>query len=117
MRDFKKIYCWNLGMEIIGLVYKLLEKLPASEKYGLRSQISRSAISMPSNIAEGCSRSNNKDTARFFEIAVGSAFELETQILAGQIAGFFLENDIKILLSKTVEFQGKTNAYRLKILQ
>jgi len=104
-------------MEIIGLVYKLLEELPSSEKYGLRSQISRSAISMPSNIAEGCSRSSNKDTARFFEISVGSAFELETQILAGQIAGFFQENDIKDLLKKIVEFQGKTNAYRLKILQ
>ncbi len=49
MRDFKKIYCWNLGMEIIGLVYKLLEELPTSEKYGLRSQISRSAVSMPSD--------------------------------------------------------------------
>jgi len=116
MRDFKKIYCWELGMEIIGLVYKLLEKLPSSEKYGLRSQISRSAISMPSNIAEGCSRSSNKDTARFFEIAIGSAFELETQILAGQIAKFFSEDDIKILLNKIVEFQGKTNVYRIKIL-
>ena len=104
-------------MEIVGLVYKLLEDLPSSEKYGLRSQISRSAISMPSHIAEGCSRSSNKDTARFFEIAVGSAFELETQILAGQLIGFFSENDTKTLLSKIVEFQGKTNVYRLKILQ
>ncbi len=66
MRKFKKLYCWDLGMEIVGLVYKLLENLPSSEKYGLRSQISRSAISMPSNIAEGCSRSSSKDTARFF---------------------------------------------------
>ena len=111
------MHCWNLGMEIVGLIYKLLEKLPSSEKYGLRSQISRSAISMPSNIAEGCSRSSSKDTARFFEIAVGSAFELETQLLAGQIVGFFSENDTEVLLSKVVEFQGKTNAYRLKILQ
>ena len=117
MRNFKKMHCWNLGMEIVGLVYQLLKKLPDSEKYGLRSQISRSAISMPSNIAEGCSRSSNKDTARFFEISVGSAFELETQLLAGQIAGFFTETDTEILLDKVVAFQGKTNAYRLKILQ
>ncbi len=117
MRNFKKMHCWNLGMEIVGLVYQLLKKLPDSEKYGLRSQISRSAISMPSNIAEGCSSSSNKDTARFFEIAVGSAFELETQLLAGQIAGFFSKDDIESLLNKVVEFQGKTNAYRMKILQ
>lgn len=103
-------------MEIVGLAYKLLEKLPSAEKYGLRSQISRSAISMPSNIAEGCSRRSKKDVARFFEISVGSAFKLETQTLAGQIVGFFSEDDIKVLLSKVVEFQGKTNAYRLKIL-
>ncbi len=109
------MHCWNLGMEIVGLVYQLLEKLPDSEKYGLRLQISRSAISMPSNVAEGCS-SSSKDTARFFEIAVGSAFELETQLLTGQIAGFFAENDTALLLSKVVEFQGKTNAYRLKML-
>ncbi len=117
MRKFKKLYYWDLGMEIVGLVYKLLENLPNSEKYGLRSQISRSAISMPSNIAEGCSRSSSKDTARFFEISVGSAFELETQLLAGKIAGFFSEDDIKLLINKVIEFQGKTNAYRIKILQ
>ena len=116
MRDFIKMHCWNLGMEIVGLVYELLERLPSVEKYGLRSQISRSAISMPSNIAEGSSRSSNKDTARFFEIAIGSAFEIETQILVGQKAGFFSEDDVKTLLSKVVEFQRKTNSYRLKIL-
>jgi len=117
MRNFKKMHCWNLGMEIVGLVYNLLEQLPSVENYGLRSQISRSVISMPSNIAEGCSRNSNKDTARFFEYSVGSAFELETQILAGNIAGYFTQKDISLLLNKIVEFQGKTNAYRLKILQ
>jgi len=115
MRDFKKIYCWELGMEIIGLVYKLVEKLPSSEKYGLRSQISRSAISMPSNIAEGCSRSSNKEMARFFEVSIGSSFELETQILAGQSIGYFKKDEISHLIEKLQIFQRQTNAYRSKL--
>jgi four helix bundle protein len=51
------------------------------EKYGLRSQISRSAVSIPSNIAEGCSRSSQIDFKRFLEIALGSSYELETQLI------------------------------------
>lgn len=117
MRNFRKLDCWNLGMELVGKVFKLMEKLPVSENYGLRSQMSRAVISMPSNIAEGCSRSSNKDTARYFEISIGSAFELETLIFAGQIAGYFEVIDIEDVISKTQEFQRKTNSYRIKILQ
>ncbi|MFT7606447.1 MAG: four helix bundle protein [Saprospiraceae bacterium] len=117
MRNFRKLDCWNLGMEIVGIVFVLMEKLPNAENYGLRSQMSRAVISMPSNIAEGCSRSSNKDTARYFEISIGSAFELETQILAGQIAGYFDQKDIDKVIPKVQEFQRKTNSYRLKILQ
>ena len=117
MRNFRKLDCWSLGLELVGMVFKLLEKLPDTENYGLRSQMSRAVISMPSNIAEGCSRSSNKETARYFEISIGSAFELETQILAGQITGYFDQNDIDSFVPKIQEFQKKTNAYRLKILQ
>jgi len=60
MRNFRLLDCWKLGMDIVKLTYQLIEKLPATENYGLRSQISRAVISMPSNIAEGCSRSSNK---------------------------------------------------------
>lgn len=103
-------------MEIVKLIYTLLEKLPPSENYGLRSQMSRSVISMPSNIAEGCGRNSKKDMGRFFEFAVSSAFELETQLLAGQLVGYFGQEDVDNLLSKIQIFQKKTNSYRLKIL-
>ncbi len=59
----------------------LAERLPVEEKYGLRSQICRSAVSIPSNIAEGCSRNSQIDFKRFLEIALGSSFELETQLI------------------------------------
>ena len=68
-------------MQLVIDIYKLSNKLPKEEKYGLKSQITRAAISIPSNIAEGSSRSSDKDFKRFLEISLGSAFELETQLL------------------------------------
>jgi len=59
----------------------LAEWLPVEEKYGLRSQICHSAVSKPSNIAEGCSRNSQIDFKRFLEIALGSSFELETELV------------------------------------
>jgi four helix bundle protein len=81
MRNFRELKVWSSGMEIAGEIYKLAAQLPASEKFGITSQISRAAVSIPSNIAEGCSRSSQKDFKRFLEIAIGSAFELETQLM------------------------------------
>jgi four helix bundle protein len=83
MRDFRKLEFWHLGMELVKLTYQLVKKLPPEEQFGLSFQMRKAVISMPSNIAEGCSRASNKDTSRFFEISIGSAFELETQFLAG----------------------------------
>ena len=116
MRNFRLLDCWKLGMEIVKLTYLVFEKLPATENYGLRSQISRAVISMPSNIAEGCSRSSNKEMSRFFEISIGSAFEVETQLIAAQSIGYFTENDISLLIEKIQIFQRQTNAYRNKLL-
>jgi len=68
-------------MELVSEVYVLMKKVPEVEKYGLISQIKRSAVSIPSNIAEGTSRRTSKDISRFLDIALGSSYELETQIL------------------------------------
>ena len=116
MRNFRLLDCWKLGMEIVKLTYQLLEKLPSTENYGLRSQMSRAVISIPSNIAEGCSRSSNKEMARFFEVSIGSSFELETQLIAGQSIGYFEKDDIHHLIEKVQIFKRQTNAYRSKLL-
>ena len=68
-------------MEIVKKTYSLSKQLPAEERFGLVSQITRAAVSIPSNIAEGSSRTSDKDKKRFAEVALGSAFELETQLL------------------------------------
>lgn len=81
MRNFRTLKNWHESITIVKEIYKLAELLPLKEKYGLRSQICRSTVSIPSNIAEGCSRDSQIDFKRFLEIALGSSFELETQLI------------------------------------
>ena len=81
MRNFRNLNVWKEGIELVKEVYELSNLLPDTEKYGLKSQIRRSVISIPSSIAEGCSRKSDMDFKRFLEIALGSSFELETQLL------------------------------------
>ncbi len=81
MRDFRKLNIWTESMEIVTKVYLLSNELSDDEKFGLKPQIQRAAVSIPSNIAEGAGRGTDKEFKRFLEIALGSAFELETQVL------------------------------------
>lgn len=78
MRDFESLTIWNKGMDLAEYAYGFTSYLPDSEKYGLISQIQRAAISIPSNIAEGCGRNTDSDFGRFLDIARGSLNELNT---------------------------------------
>src|SRR5258706_14181028 len=81
MKNFKKLKIWQKGMELVNLIYELAGQLPKEEKYELRSQITRGVVSIPSNIAEGSAKRSKKEYVRYLEIALGSAYELETQVL------------------------------------
>jgi four helix bundle protein len=81
MRNFRTLNIWQQGIQLVIDIYKLCEQLPAEEKYGLKSQICRAAVSIPSNIAEGSSRPSEAEYGRFLEMALGSAFEVETQLI------------------------------------
>ena len=81
MRNFRSLNIWKEGIELVKRIYKLAELLPSEEKFGLKSQICRAAVSVPSNIAEGCARNSEIEFKRFLEIAIGSSFELETQLI------------------------------------
>jgi len=72
---------WQIGIEVVKDIYILTKKFPKEELYGLTSQMRRSAISIPSNIAEGFRRYHNKEYKQFLYIALGSCAELETQII------------------------------------
>lgn len=88
MKNFRELRIWQQGMEIARLSYELVAAFPKEERFSLSNQITRSAVSIPSNIAEGSSRGSEKDYVRFLEIALGSGFELETQLLIARSAGF-----------------------------
>lgn len=81
MKNFKKLLVWQKGMDLVDRIYQLTHELPREEKYGLRSQLTSAAISVPSNIAEGSSRNSSREYRRFLEISLGSLYELETLIL------------------------------------
>ena len=103
-------------MDLVMDIYKLSEILPKEEKFGLRSQITRAVISIPSNIAERSSRSSQKDFNRFLEVSLGSAFELETQLLIIQKLELNKNNQINDILNSLHEEQKMINGFinRLK---
>ena len=81
MRNFRNYEIWKMSMRLCKEVYKISKEIPEKEKFNLISQIQKCAVSIPSNIAEGCSRGSDIAFIRFLEIAIGSAFELETQLI------------------------------------
>jgi four helix bundle protein len=81
MHQFKELDIWKRSRSFSSKIYNITSHFPESEKFGLTNQLRRSSVSIPSNIAEGSSRSSNKDFSRFLEIAIGSAYEIETQLL------------------------------------
>ncbi len=81
MNKFKELNVWKKSMDLTTEVYLITEGFPPKEKFGLISQINRSVVSIPSNIAEGAGRGSKKEFAHFLNIAVGSSFELETQLI------------------------------------
>ena len=81
MHKFKELEIWKKSRLFCSEIYKITSNFPESEKFGLTNQLRRASVSIPSNIAEGSSRSSNKDFARFLQITLGSAYEIETQLL------------------------------------
>jgi four helix bundle protein len=83
MSTHKDLEVWKLSIDLVEIVYKLTKLFPKEELYGLISQMRRSAVSVPSNIAEGAARKGNKEYLQFLYIALGSLSELETQVIIG----------------------------------
>ena len=95
MQNFRDLKVWSKAHTLALAVYKGTEEFPTAERYGLTSQMRRAAISIPTNIAEGCVRSSDADFGRFLHVAMGSASELEYLVL--------LARDLRILPSANHE--------------
>ena len=97
MFNFEKLETWQEAIAFADTVYQLTRTFPAEERFGLTNQMRRAAVSISSNLAEGCSRSSKSDYARFVEIATGSVFEVVSQATIGRNQGFLKQTEYEQL--------------------
>lgn len=106
IKSYKDLNIWNKGIEIISHIYKATAIFPKEETYGLVAQMKRSAVSIPSNIAEGFARQHNNEYKQFLYIAVGSCAELETQMVVS-LEQEYMNKDVYGELSKIVDHEAR----------
>lgn len=97
-RTFRDLRVWKLSIDFVKEIYKLTNRFPNSEIYSLTTQIRRSAVSIPSNIAEGQGRNSRKEFRQFLSIAVGSLAELETQSIIAKEINYLTNEELDPLL-------------------
>lgn len=105
MHQFKELKVWNNSRLLVKEIYIHTESFPKEEVFGLTNQIRRSAISISSNIAEGCGRESSIEFARFLDLANGSAFELESQLILANDLSFLSDTDFLELNIRVTEIQ------------
>lgn len=100
MHNYRELKVWQKARYLYKDIYLLTKKFPQEEIFGVTSQMRRCAHSIPSNIAEGCGRNSDKELCRFLDIANGSAFELESDLI--------LCNDVELITDEElIEFEAK----------
>ena len=109
MRDHTKLRAFELADEVAVLVYRVTAGFPKEEMFGLTSQIRRSAVSVPSNIVEGCARDSEADYLRFLNIAFGSLREMNYQLNLSNRLGFLPNDDSSLIEPKFVETEKVLN--------
>lgn len=109
--NFKKLKIWQMAMEIAKCIFEITSTFPSSEKFALTHQLNKCAVSMPSNIAEGSSRTN-KSFSDFIDIVLGSSFEAQTQILLAEIQSYISVETTIMIENKLIEFQKATTAFQ-----
>ncbi len=115
MHSYKDLVVWQKAMDLVIELYKLTENFPKSEVYGITSQMRRSSVSIPSNIAEGRRRSSRKDYNRFLVIAYGSGAELETQVELSKRLGYGKTPDFEVVERLLLEVMKMLNVLISKL--
>lgn len=106
MKNYKELHIWQKGIEIVKQVYMLTKQFPETEKFGIVSQMTRAATSIPANIAEGSSRDSDKDYARFLQLSLGSAFEVQTYLVIVKELNWVSPdkiNSVEVLLEEEIK--------------
>ena len=115
MRDFHKLGIWQRSHQLTLDVYKVSKSFPKDELFGLTSQIRRVASSIPTNIAEGCGRASNKDYAHFLQIAIGSASEVEYELLLAHDLEYINDEAFNKLTSETIAIRKMIIKYQSEL--
>lgn len=100
IRNFKDLKIWQKGIEIVKDVYAMTKEFPREEMYGITSQMRRSAVSIPANVAEGFKRFHGKEYSQFLHIALGSVAELETHLIISKELGFIKDEQLAEISEK-----------------
>lgn len=115
MRDFRSLKVWEKGHQLALEIYKCTTTFPADERFGLISQMRRSGSSIPTNIAEGCGRKGDAELKRFMTIGMGSASELEYQLLLAKDLDYLQTENYQRLHSLTVEVKKILSSFIIKL--
>jgi len=115
MKDFRELKVWEKSHHLALAVYRATARFPKDELYGLTSQIRRSCASIPANIAEGCGRNGDAELARFLQIAMGSASELEYHLLLSRDLGLMDVANYDQLAQETTEIKRMLASFIQKL--
>lgn len=116
MKDFRKLKVWEKSHRLTLAVYKATRTFPREELYGLTSQIRRACASIPANIAEGCGRKGDAELARFLQIAMGSASELEYHLLLAHDLELLNASEYEPLTRETTEVKRMLTSFIKKLM-
>ena len=116
VKSYKDLNVWQKGLEIVEKIYNLTKTFPRYEVYGIASQMQRSAISIPSNIAEGFMRQHNKEYVQFLYVALGSCAELETQLIISQKMNYVKQESFNYL-QEIIEHESRMLVNLIKALK
>ena len=103
--SYQDLKVWQKAMDLVVKVYEVTKKFPSEEKFALISQLTRSVVSIPSNIAEGAGRESKKEFSQFLSISLGSCFEAETQLILAFRLGYISIEELKSLSENFLEIQ------------
>lgn len=111
IKNFKTLEIWKRSILLTKEIYLLMEQMPPEEKFGLTNQLKRAAVSVPSNIAEGCGRNHIKELIQFLHYSTGSLCEVETQLYLALSLKFIPKKQTEQAISETVEIRKMIQGY------
>lgn len=117
MHKYKELKLWQKSIDLVTRIYLTTKSFPETEKFGLISQINRSAVSSPSNIAEGAGRNSDKEFLQFLSIAHASSFELETQLIISKNLNYLSVEELELLIIQIEEVQKMNYSIQSKFKQ